>query len=212
MKKTDTINAIRGGVGAEMFISKRHKKNILPLLITVLLAITFMLSFVGCRKQYDNKYNNKYNAAILYSEYKFREGFLQENVTRGSYGHYWDENRKGCQSETDDYSSKEVDDGLPKTILRVINTEEEADAVFSELPEDVDFEKHTVCVYVFTTTCYRQCLVKMSSLQNGILSIYFDFEKNENPKAPGATMPRSKHLVIKVDKVNADKIEIVKMS
>lgn len=193
---------------ASLDILKRTKRIVLSFFLTSLLSVTCAFSFVGC----GNQYNNKYNAVILNSGYKFREGFLQENVTRAFHSSGkgsvfgWDENGEQFKVEV---SNRE---DLPESILHVIQTKEEADAVFSEFPEDIEFEKHTACVYVFTTTIYRNCLIKKSNLQNGVLRIYFDFEENKTPYDPGATMPGSKYLVIKVDKVNADNIEIIKNS
>ena len=148
--------------------------------IVLVVILLLMCSLVSCSKF-------EYNTTILKKGFTFNSEWIENNYTQGSY-----------QSE---YNNE-----LPESRIYVIKHQDDVSEVFTEFPQ-IDFATEMVIVYCYTTTSIREQKLVDVSFENDVLNIEFDVVKGKLG-AGDATAPQTRTCVIRLDKVEANKIII----
>jgi hypothetical protein len=165
-----------------------------------------LCAFTGCETT-EGEEMLPYNAIIVTGgTWRFKEDFLRANMTGGSFGCFshpgtnilWNEN-----GEPEDTIKWEYDETLPRFRTFIITEQARMDEVFSVCP-DIDFEKEMVAMYFYTSVYRRERKIKSITLDNKNLKIEFKIAENE---ANDASMPLTRFLVIKMDKLDIDTVE-----
>ncbi len=153
------------------------------LILGVLMVMAFSLG--AC----ENKI--PYNAVMYDDAGKWiAEQFLLENITQGAYF-------EGINTDDNSY---------PKSVARLIKSGEEFEAIFTEFPLEIDFDKSIVCIYVFTCNYVRPYKINKIVVDNQTLKIEV---KSVKPKEAVGDAVRSwqRCLVVKMDKTDVISVE-----
>ena len=149
--------------------------------IGVLLLSICML--VGCGRI-------EYNAVIVDEGVVYREEWIENNYTYGSYPSWHDG----------------YDESLPEDRTYVITEKTALDEIFETFPK-VDFEKEIVLVYCYTTVYVRDRVLKKALLDGDVLNVEFDVVAGKLGHADAAS-PQTRVLVVKLDKLDVAKVQI----
>jgi len=132
-----------------------------------------------------------YNAILgLGGPLEFKEDFLKANRTYGVL--YQNENGDG----EEDFTS-------PKFRTFIITEKIQLDDIFSVCPV-IDFEKEMVVMYAYTSIYGRERIITSITFNNKKLKIKFKIAENEKNDA---SVPQTRFLVIKLDKLDIDTAE-----
>jgi len=125
-----------------------------------------------------------YSATGIDTPLEFREDFLEVNRT---YGAVWP-----------------YDETIPKFRTFIITEKARLDEVFSVYPE-IDFEQEMVLMYGFTSICPRKIKITNITLDKKKLKINFKYKAGNGSNDTSA--PRTRFLVIRMDKLDIDTVE-----
>jgi len=146
--------------------------------------LVLLCAFTGCGATKGEEML-PFNAKAIGSPLVFREDFLKANRT---YGAYWDEGE---------------DRTSPKFRTFIITEKFRLDEIFSVCPE-IDFENEMVVMYAYTHIYGRERIITSIILDNKNLKIEFKIAENEKNDA---SVPQTRFLVIKLDKLDIDTAE-----
>jgi len=168
------------------------KKKLIIKTLTVCIPILLCV-FTGCgATKGDEMLPLPYNAIIgLGGPLKFKEDFLKANGQL--YGSsYLNENGEW--------------DVMPPEFRTFIITEKaQLDEIFSVCP-DIDFDNEMVVIYAFTGIYGRERKITSIILDNKNLKIEFKYVEGK-PGYKDASMPQTRFLVIKMDKLDIDAVK-----
>ena len=157
-------------------------KNIARLLLVVII-FTVCFSMAGCTVV-------DYNAKALNSGYSVNHAWMSNNLTKGAM---------------DADSSTE----LPKTRIFIITDQKTLDEIFTKFPK-VDFEKEMVLIYCHTDSYSRKYVVEDIVLYGDTLTVKLGVASGLFDEFIFSTsLPFTRICVIKLDKVEAENINIV---
>jgi hypothetical protein len=156
-----------------------------------------LCAFTGCETTEGEKML-PYNAMIgVGGPLVYKEDFLKVNRTYGTI--YW--------NGIDDpgyAQSYEYDETSPQFRTFIITEQARVDEIFSVCP-DIDFEKDMVLMYAYTSVYgNRYHIIKSITLDNKNLKIEFKISENESNDA---SMPQTRFLVTKMNKLDIDTVE-----
>ena len=159
-------------------------------ILSVFTAI-LLCAFTGCETTKGEEML-PYNALIIGGSLAFKEDFLKANRTYGVL--YRNENGDGEEDLTS-----------PKFRTFTITEKARLDEIFSVCPE-IDFEKKMVVMYAYTHRhgLGRERIIINITLDKNILKIKFKIAENEKNDS---SMPQTRFLVIKMDKLDIDTAE-----
>ncbi len=156
-------------------------------LLIVFLIITLFVS--GCK--------NKYDLKIIDEEVIFKQDFLDNNSTYGAHKTIVkiDENGK-------EYFEFEEDLTSPESRTFIIRNKEESKKIFSIIPE-IDFNKETIILYMYTSVRKKDETIKNIKLDNGVLEIKFFLKRVPSDVIDG-TQPYVSVLVVRTKNIDFD--------
>ena len=168
------------------------------------LFIAIVVLFTGCNKTNTVPYNAKlidggYTDELYLDKIneKFKESFLQENKVSGAS--YYNDN----YDPNDPYSEKYIYDSTsPKEIIIVIDSKEKHNQIFN-CEHDIDYDKEILILRLFADTSCSYWLHDVR-LENGVLKIVFNYKINSS------TVPVRHFHIIKMEKVEYEKIEFIR--
>jgi hypothetical protein len=167
---------------------RKDMKKLLIRALTVCISV-LLCAFTGCEMEE----TLPFNAEDIGNLSEFKEDFLKANTTSENVI-YWYENGDGEYEETS-----------PKFRTFIITEKARLDEVFSVCPK-IDFEKEMVVMYAYTSEYGRARIITSITLDNKILKIKFKYVK-ARPFSFDASSPITRFLVIKMDKLDIDKVE-----
>ena len=175
------------------------KKLFLIRAITVLIPFTLCAFTSGCETEKGEEIMS-YNAKIgLGGEITFKEDFLKANMVYGANYDY----------ENGEYVNDEIS---PKFRTFIITEKSQLDGVFSVYP-DIDFEKEMVVMYIYSSTYnsiyYEEKLISIT-LVNKNLKIEFKIVGGK-PGYGIAHMPQRTFLPVRMDKLNIETVEFIRL-
>lgn len=145
-------------------------------------ASILMFILVGCKNKMIDKYN-----VTLYSDINnsLNNTFVKEHITKGS--HY-----EGVLYD---------DENISKEYTILVNSQVEANNIFTEIPFIIDFEKQNILIYIFTTNYYSAKVeITNAKLDNNIFSFYIK-ERLGGIGTGSATIPTTRFIVLIIDKI-----------
>ena len=161
-------------------------KNRIFGILTVCTAF-LLCAFTGCEMYLGGII--KFDAEVIdLSSLTFREDFLKANRTYGAH-----------------YENGGYDQTLPEFRTFVITEKAKLDEVFSVCPK-IDFIKEMVVMYAYTSEYGHKRRIKNITLDNKTLKIKFKIAEGL-PGFSDASMPITRFLVIKMDKLDIDTVE-----
>ena len=152
--------------------------------LLVIVIFTACLGMVGCTCE-------NYNARVLnYNRYSLNNEWLNNNLTSGAF-------------------DADADADLPETRTIVITDQNTLDEIFTKFPK-VDFEKEMVLIYCHTDSYSRKYLVEDIVLDGDTLTVKLGVASGLFDEFVfSASLPFTRICVIKLDKVEAENINIV---
>lgn len=137
-----------------------------------------------------------YNAIMYGNPYKVRkwinDDFYENNLTFGAWSIVLE---------------KYIDDEDYPRFRNLIITEQEAfDTVFKEFPSEIDFKKEMIVMNGITTASGSELLIVNVTLNGQTLCIKYGYPVSDEPNA---SMPLTKWVVVKLDKLNITTVELV---
>ena|GEM_PF-2125297 len=166
-------------------------KRILPLCLMVVMILSLIAGLAGCG-------NKKYNAVMYGNVYENRtwlnDEFYENNLTHGSFS-----------SVTGDYVQDET---YPTYRTKIIVEKAEFDTVFKEFPVEVDFEQSMIVMHCFTTSSSNPYKIKSIFFDEQALTINYK-QLTSKKTVPNASMPISKWVIVKMDKLDIDSAEFI---
>ena len=115
----------------------------------------------------------------------------------------------------DDYSEQYYTDyEAPINRTFIVNDEEAYDKIFKENTLKVDFDEEIVFLYIFADCSPSQkYIIDDISVESEKVSIYFQFNSNFRSLIGyiGSTSPYPRCLVVKMDKIDVDNVEFIKV-
>ncbi len=126
------------------------------------------------------------------------ENFMTETYLRENNTHYPSNN-----------------DGLPHTRCQVIKTEDNADGIFETFPEELDFSRDMLVIYIFTDINYGfGCRLEDITENEQEMTIVIRHElakSSEGFDVPAASLPTQRCLVVKLTdcSFNDVKVELI---
>jgi hypothetical protein len=178
------------------------KKAFISVAVLLLLAGLFT---VACKSTGEEGEENEesgeetlpFNAKGIGLPLEFKEGFLEANRTYGAY--YRNE-------DSVDWTTRwKYDETSPKFRTFIITEKARLDEIFSVYPE-IDFEKEMVVMYAYTSMYGRARIITSITLDNKNLKIEFKISEGK-PGYADASMPFTRFLVLRMDKLDIDTVE-----
>ena len=161
--------------------------------LSLILLLAVLLILVSCNKLHADAVvaDVYYRDGVPYDpngEIFFTEPFLSETRVR-------------------EWNSAETPDGLPETRTVVIRDRATCDETFTDCPFDVDFDSEMIVIYVTGSIYNRSVKVKSTALSDGVLTVKMNVKK---PRwgANDASSPHERYVVIKLDKVDFDRVDV----
>ena len=135
---------------------------------------------------------NLYHAKVINDNYEFNEDFVMNNKTFGALnedGHYI------------------KDEDVPKERMIIINNESDFKYAFKKF-EKIDMNKEMIVMYAFTTAGNSEYEVVNIKISEKKLIVEYTNKKHELG-VPNASMPDTKWVIVKMDKLDVDCVEFV---
>lgn len=134
----------------------------------------------------------KHNAVMYGVPYVVRswmkDDFFEINLTHGSWSY--------------DQKQYVQGDEYPQQKNIIIKNLDEFNETFAEFPVEVDFEKDMVLMYGRTTPSSNELILTDAVLDGQTLFIKYWFPALDGPPPPNASMPLTKWIVVKMDKLD----------
>lgn len=136
---------------------------------------------------------NLYNAKIVTDNYEFNEEFLLNNKTFGAYlndGYYID------------------DEKYPKERMIIINNESDFNNAFKNF-EDIDLNQEMIVIHAFTTASNSEYELKKIKISEKKLIIEYVSKKTNGINPPNASVPDTKWLVVRMNRLDVDCVDFI---
>lgn len=136
---------------------------------------------------------NLYNAKIVTDNYEFNEEFLLNNKTFGAYlndGYYID------------------DEKYPKERMIIINNESDFNKAFKNF-EDIDLNQEMIVIHAFTTASNSEYELKKIKISEKKLIIEYVSKKTNGINPPNASVPDTKWLVVRINRLDVDCVDFI---
>ena len=136
---------------------------------------------------------NLYNAKIVTDNYEFNEEFLLNNKTFGAYlndGYYIDNEK------------------YPKERMIIINNESDFNNAFKNF-EDIDLNQEMIVIHAFTTASNSEYELKKIKISEKKLIIEYVSKKTNGINPPNASVPDTKWLVVRMNRLDVDCVDFI---
>lgn len=156
-------------------------------LMIIIFTILSIVIITGCSDK------NLYNAKIVTQNYEFNEEFLLNNKTFGAYlkdGYYID------------------DEKYPKERMIIINNESDFNNAF-KIFEDIDFNEEMIVIHAFTTASNSEYELKNINFAEKKLTIEYCTKKTNGINPPNASIPDTKWLVVKINRLDIEYVDFI---
>jgi len=151
-------------------------------------------SFVACGSK-----KVPYNAVMYGNVYEVKswlnDDFYEENLTYGS----WSSIKK-------DYVK---DESVPQYRTLIITGQNQLDEIFKEFPTEIYFDKDMVLMHCFTTASSSEYEIANITLNDQTLCIRYKHPVSKGRTPPNASMPLTKWVVVKMDKLDIATAEFI---
>jgi hypothetical protein len=97
----------------------------------------------------------------------------------------------------------------PQQRTLLVQEQGKFDEIFKEFPTEVDFEKSMIIMHGFTTASGSGYEIKSIVLDGQVLTINYGHPRLKGGTSPNASMPLTKWVVVKMDKLNIETAEFV---
>ena len=135
---------------------------------------------------------NLYHAKVINDNYEFNEDFVMNNKTFGAHsndGHYI------------------KDEDVPKERMIIINNESDFKYAFKKF-EETDMNKEMIVMHAFTTAGNSEYEVVNIKISEKKLIVEYT-NKKHRLEEPNASMPDTKWVIVKMDKLDVDCVDFV---
>lgn len=144
---------------------------------------------------------NKLHADVVVADVFYRDG-----VPYDPNGEIFFTEPFLSETRVREWNSAETPDGLPETRTVVIGDRATCDETFTDCPFDVDFDSEMIVIYVTGSIYVRPIRVKDTALSDGVLKINLSAKKSGS--GADAASPHERYVVIKLDKVDFDRVDV----
>ena len=162
-------------------------------LLSIFIGITFIFASVSC-------FSMPYNATVL-QDLSFNALWLAENRTFGAYYTNPDYNPNDEQSDR-----VSTDTTSPKARTFIVDSPTQLNQIFSVAPT-INFDNEILLIHCYTTIYNRKQVLDEISL-NGT-TLYVEFDVVDNNGKGDASMPGTRVLVLKMDKIHFEETTFV---